>query len=46
MVGRILEGTATLVLVYLVLTNASGFSSAASAAGSVYTNAVKTLQGR
>lgn len=46
MIGRILEGTATLVLVYLILTNAQGFSTAASAAGKTYVDAVKTLQGR
>lgn len=46
MIGRVLEGTATLVLVYLILTNAQGFSTAAQAAGGVYTGAVKTLQGR
>jgi len=46
MVGRIVEGTITLIVVYLVLQNASGFSAAAQAVGSGYVGAVKALQGR
>lgn len=46
MVGRIIEGTVTLVLVYLVLSQAQGFSAAARAAGGTYVDAVKALQGR
>ena len=45
-VNRIIEGTIILVLVFLVLTNANGFDTVASAIGNVYTSAVKTLQGR
>lgn len=45
-VNRIIEGTITLVLVFLVLTNAQGFDTVASAIGGVYSNAVRTLQGR
>lgn len=44
--GRIVEGTITLILVYLVVANADKFSTAAGAVGSVYTEAVKALQGR
>lgn len=46
MMGRVIEGTITLVLAYLVLSNAKAFSEAAGAVGGVYTGAVKTLQGR
>lgn len=45
-INRIIEGTITLILVFLVLTNAQGFDTVASAIGNVYSNAVKTLQGR
>lgn len=45
-VNRIIELTGTLVLVFLVLTNAKGFDTVASAVGNVYTSAVRTLQGR
>jgi hypothetical protein len=44
--GRVIEGTITLILAYLVIANADKFSTAASAVGSVYTDAVKALQGR
>jgi len=44
--GRIVEGTITLILAYLVIANADKFSTAATAVGSVYTDAVKALQGR
>jgi hypothetical protein len=44
--NRIIEGTITLVLVFLVLTNANGFDTVASAIGNLYSGAVKTLQGR
>jgi len=45
-INRIIEGTITLILVFLVLTNAQGFDTVASAIGNVYSNAVRTLQGR
>ena len=45
-VGKVLEITFILVLMYLVLTNGSGFSSAVASVGSGYTSAVRTLQGR
>lgn len=44
--GQILEITFILVLVYLVITNSSGFDSVLSQFGGTYTGAVKTLQGR
>ena len=44
--GQIIEGTITLVLAYLVIANADKFSTAAQAVGTVYTDAVKALQGR
>ena len=46
MVGRVIEGTITLVITYLVLTNAQGFSSAAQAIANGYVGSVKALQGR
>lgn len=46
MINRILEITFVLVLAYLVIANASNFSKAITALGSVYVGAVKTLQGR
>lgn len=46
MVYKILEITFTLILVYLVLQNAYGFSSAVGSIGSVYIGSVKALQGR
>ena len=45
-INRIIEGTITLILVFLVLTNAQGFDTVASAIGNLYSNAVRTLQGR
>jgi hypothetical protein len=45
-VGRILEITFILVLMYLVLTNGNAFSQVVGSIGSVYTSSVKTLQGR
>ena len=46
MVSRIIEGTITLIVVYLVLTKAAEFSTAARAVGGTYTDAVRALQGR
>jgi hypothetical protein len=46
MVGRIVEVTAVLVGLFLVLTNSDSFGTVATATGNVYTGAVKTLQGR
>ena len=43
---QIIEGTVLLILVYLVLTNFVGFSSAANSVSSLYTSSVRTLQGR
>lgn len=46
MVSRVLEITFTLVLVYLILANAHGFSSSVSSISQAYNSAVKTLQAR
>lgn len=46
MVAKILSGTALLICLYLVLSNASGTTSMLNSIGSIYTNSVKTLQGR
>ncbi len=46
MVQRILEITVTLILVYLVLSRAEGFSTAIGAISGAYTSSVKALQGR
>lgn len=43
---RMFEVSFTLILVYLILNNAVGFSSVISSAGAVYVNSVKALQGR
>lgn len=45
-VERWLEITFVLIVLYLVLTNSSGFSSGVRAIGSVYTQSVRALQGR
>lgn len=44
--GRILEITMVAIVLYLVLTNAFGFSSIISTAGEVYAKSVTALQGR
>lgn len=46
MAERIIEGTVLLVLVYLVVANANGFSTAIHAASGAYSQAVYTLQAR
>jgi hypothetical protein len=46
MFGKIIEGTVTLVMAFLILANADNFGTAAKAAGGVYVDAVKALQGR
>jgi len=46
MVGKIIEGTVTLIILYLVLMHSSDFGTVAQAIGSQYTGAVRTLQGR
>jgi hypothetical protein len=45
-VKQVLEITFVLVLMYLVLSNGTAFNSIVSSIGSVYVNAVKTLQGK
>ena len=45
-VGRWLEITFVLIILYLVLSRAFGFSSVVKSIGGVYVNAVKALQGR
>jgi hypothetical protein len=44
--SRILEITFVAIVLYLVLSNAKGFSSALSSLSNAYTSGVKTLQGR
>jgi hypothetical protein len=44
--SRWLEITFMLIVLYLVLKNAKGFSSAITSLGGVYTSSVKVLQGR
>jgi hypothetical protein len=44
--NRIIEVTVTLIVLYLLFTNAGAVSQLLSAAGNVYTQSVKTLQGR
>ncbi len=43
---KFVEGSLTLVLVYLLVANARGFSTIVGAAGTQYTSVIKTLQGR
>lgn len=44
--NRILEATVVLVMTFLIIANAKNFSIAVQSVGSVYSGAVKTLQGR
>jgi hypothetical protein len=44
--NRWIEITFVLIILYLVLSNAFGFSSAVRSLGKVYTDAVRSLQGR
>lgn len=46
MVSKILEITFVLIIIFLVVNNASGFSSVVRSIGSVYGSSVKVLQGR
>jgi len=46
MINRIIEGTITLVIIYLVLANGKSFSSILQTGGAVYANSVGVLQGR
>jgi hypothetical protein len=46
MFPRVIEATFVLIMAYLIILNGDKFSIAVKAAGEVYTNAVKTLQGR
>jgi len=44
--GRVLEITFLLILAYLILSRALGFSTAVRSVGKVYVDSVKALQGR
>lgn len=45
-IQQIIEVTATLIMAFLILSNAGNFATAVSAAASAFTGAVTTLQGR
>ena len=45
-IGQILELTGTLIILYLVLTNSTGFAKIISSVTGGYTASVKALQGR
>lgn len=45
-VTKLLSGTAILIGMYLILKNAKGAQTVINSLGGVYTNGVKTLQGR
>lgn len=45
MISAILEGTILILILGLILSHASQFSTALGAVGSTYTNAVQTLAG-
>jgi len=44
-VSTILEGTIMILILGLILANASAFSTAVTAVGNLYTSSVKTLSG-
>lgn len=46
MVAKILTGTGLLICLYLIVSNASGTASIINSAAGLYTNSIKTLQGR
>ena len=46
MFGRIIELTAVLIGMFLIITNADQFSQATSAVGNIYLGAIRTLQGK
>ena len=46
MVGRVLEITFVLIILFLVFSRAQAFSQVTSSIGGVYIGAVKALQGR
>jgi len=46
MVTAIIEGTVTLIILFLVLSHAADFGTVTQAIGQQYIGAVKTLQGR
>ena len=45
-ISRVLSGTAVLIGLYLVLRNSKSTVSVVNSLGGIYTNSVKTLQGR
>lgn len=45
-VSKILSGTAILIGIYLIITNASGTTKVINSLGSVYNSSIKSLQGR
>jgi len=46
MVKSIIEGTITLIIIYLVLSNGKSFAAITQAGASAYVGGVKALQGR
>lgn len=45
-VDKIIELTGTLIIVYLVIINGEKFSQVVNSVGGVYTNTIRTFQGR
>lgn len=45
-ITKLLSGTAILIGMYLIITNAKSTTNIINSLGSVYTDSVKTLQGR
>lgn len=45
-ITKVLSGTAILIGMYLIITNAKSTTSIINSLGGVYTDSVKTLQGR
>lgn len=46
MVARVIEGTITLIILYLVLANSKAFTSIIATGAAAYGNSVGVLQGR
>lgn len=46
MIAKVLTGTGLLICLYLIVANASGTASIINSAAGMYTNSIKTLQGR
>lgn len=46
MLGKIIDATVLMIVVFLVLTNFKGFTASVGAAGGAYTGIIRAFQGR